>query len=140
MVRAFAHGSLDRSFMVDPLSYFSLPPVLHAWCIKGLWYVLSCLWDDAYKKTLLLIGKNNLFGGSYMSDDLLLCLTSYNRKSNVLSASLNKNSSFLPFLFRNTNKSTKVNEPLHFRQCNFVRLNLMEIACQLYDNYLSGEI
>ena len=28
---------------VDPLSYFSFHPVLH---------VLTCLWDDAYKRTL----------------------------------------------------------------------------------------
>ena len=25
----------DRSFMVDPLSYFSFQPVLHDWCNKG---------------------------------------------------------------------------------------------------------
>ena len=25
-------------------------PVLHDWCNKG--YVLLCLWDDAYKRTL----------------------------------------------------------------------------------------
>ena len=28
-------GSSDRSFMVDPLSYFSFQPVLHDWCNKG---------------------------------------------------------------------------------------------------------
>ena len=33
---------------VDPLSYFSFQPVLHDWP----WYVLSCLWDGAYKRTL----------------------------------------------------------------------------------------
>ena len=38
--------------MVDPLSYFLFQPVLHNWCNKRLWYVLSCLWDDAYKITL----------------------------------------------------------------------------------------
>ena len=27
-------GSLDWSFMVDPLSYFSFQPVLHDWCYK----------------------------------------------------------------------------------------------------------
>ena len=36
--------------MVDPLNYFSFQPVLHDWCNKGM-YVLSCLWDDAYKRT-----------------------------------------------------------------------------------------
>ena len=38
MVRAFAHGcdgSSDRSFMVDPLGYFSFQPVPHDWCNKG---------------------------------------------------------------------------------------------------------
>ena len=28
-------GSSDRSFMVDPLGYFSFQPVLHDWCNKG---------------------------------------------------------------------------------------------------------
>ena len=36
---------------VDPLSYFSFQPVIHDWC-KRPWYVLSCLWDGAYKRTL----------------------------------------------------------------------------------------
>ena len=36
---------------VDPLSYFSFEPVLHDWCNKGRG-MLSCLWDDAYKRTL----------------------------------------------------------------------------------------
>ena len=31
---------------VDPLSYFLFQPLLHDW------YILSCLWDDAYKRTL----------------------------------------------------------------------------------------
>ena len=26
---------LERSFMVDPLSYFSFQPVFHDWCSKG---------------------------------------------------------------------------------------------------------
>ena len=52
-------SEVDRSLMVrwvvgsilhgvDPLSYFSFQPVLHDWP----WYVLSCLWDGAYKRTL----------------------------------------------------------------------------------------
>ena len=54
-VRVFANGAMgpsDRSFMVDPLNYFSFQPVLHDWCKKRPWYVLSCLWDGAYKRTL----------------------------------------------------------------------------------------
>ena len=37
VVRAFAHGEMgsDRSFMVDPLNYFSFQPVLDDWCNKG---------------------------------------------------------------------------------------------------------
>ena len=38
------NSSVVRSFMVDPLSYF-------------LWYLLSFLWDDAYKKKLAASGK-----------------------------------------------------------------------------------
>ena len=37
----------DRSFMVEPLSYFSFQPVLHDWYNKD-----SGMWDDAYKRTL----------------------------------------------------------------------------------------
>ena len=44
-------GRSDRSFMVDPLSYFSVQPVLHDWCYKGCG-MLSCLWDNSYKRTL----------------------------------------------------------------------------------------
>ena len=29
------NGSSDRSLMMDPLSYFSLQPVLHDWYNKG---------------------------------------------------------------------------------------------------------
>ena len=33
--RCRTDGSLDQSFMVDPLSYFSFQPVLHDWCNNG---------------------------------------------------------------------------------------------------------
>ena len=44
--------------MVDPLSYFSFQPVLHDWCNKchGM---LSCLWDGAYKGTLVAISRTS---------------------------------------------------------------------------------
>ena len=42
---------LDRSLMVEPLSYFSFQPILHNW----LWYVLSCLLMVHIKDPLLLI-------------------------------------------------------------------------------------
>ena len=64
VVRAFAHGTMGRR--IDPSwwthwSYFSFQPVLHNWCTKRPWYVLSCLWDDAYKRT---VAANRLCGGS----------------------------------------------------------------------------
>ena len=34
-VRSWFDGSSDRSFMVNPLSYFSFQPVFHDWCNKG---------------------------------------------------------------------------------------------------------
>ena len=50
-VHSWCDGSSDQSFMVDPSSYFLFQPVLHDWCNKGC-VVLSCLWDNAYKRTL----------------------------------------------------------------------------------------
>ena len=49
MVRAFAHGAMGRR--VDPswggpIELFLVP------ASAPLWYVLSCLWDGAYKRTL----------------------------------------------------------------------------------------
>ena len=38
---SWCDGSSDRSFMVDPLSYFSFQPVLNDWCNKGCYiYVI----------------------------------------------------------------------------------------------------
>ena len=51
-VRSWCDGSSDRSLTVNQLRYFLFQPVLHHWCNKKLWYVLSCLWDGAYKRTL----------------------------------------------------------------------------------------
>ena len=34
-VRSWCDRCSDRSFLVDPLSYFSFQSVLHHWCIKG---------------------------------------------------------------------------------------------------------
>ena len=89
MVRVFAH----ILHVVNPLSYFSFQPVLHDWCNKGCGMV-------HIKEPLLLIGKSSLCGGSRfpfsLSEwSLTICLTPYNRKYNVLSASLNKKH-FLP--------------------------------------------
>ena len=49
MVRAFAHGAMCRRIdpsWSGPIELFIVPASAPAW------YVLSCLWDDAYKRTL----------------------------------------------------------------------------------------
>ena len=87
---------------VDPLSYFSFQPVLHDWCNKGRGMYYPVCGMMHIKEPLLLIGKSSLCGGSGFLLSLsewsfTLCLTPYNRKQNVLSASLNKIvPSFLP--------------------------------------------
>ena len=57
-IRTWCDGSLDQSFMVDPLSYFSFQPVLYNWCNKGhgIQSVVHI------KNTLLLIGKSSSCG------------------------------------------------------------------------------
>ena len=68
MVRAFAHGarwvvgSILRG--VNPLSYFSFPPVLHDWCNKGRGMCYPVCGMVHIKEPLLLIGKSSLCGGS----------------------------------------------------------------------------
>ena len=80
---------------VDPLSYFSFQPVLHDWCNKDRGMCHPVCGMVHIKEPLLLIGKSSLCGGSgfpfSLSEwSLTICLTPYNRKYNVLSASLNK--------------------------------------------------
>ena len=79
-IRSWCDGSSDRSFMVDPLSYFSFQPVLHDRCmcypVCGMMHI---------KEPLLLIGKSSLCGGSEFRLSLsewsfTICLTPYNRK------------------------------------------------------------
>ena len=85
--------------MVNPLSYFSFQPVLHDWYNKGRGMCYPVCGRMHIKEPLLLIGKSSLCGGSGFPLSRcgpLPCLTPYNRKLNVLSASLNKNISFLP--------------------------------------------
>ena len=69
---------LDRSFMVDPLGYFSFQPALHDWCnlVCGMVHI---------KEPLLLIGKSIPCGSSRFPLSLsewsfTICLTPYNRK------------------------------------------------------------
>ena len=57
-------GSSDRSFMVDPLSYFSFQPVFHDWCNKGHGICYPVCGMVHIKEPLLLIDKSSLCGGS----------------------------------------------------------------------------
>ena len=80
---------------VDPLSYFSFQPVLHDWCNKGRGMCYPVCGMMHIKEPLLLIGKSSPCGSSVFHLSLsewsfTICLTPYNRKWNVLSASLNK--------------------------------------------------
>ena len=56
--------SWDRSFMGDPLSYFSFQPVLHDWCNKGRGMCYPICGMVHIKEPLLLIVKSSLCGGS----------------------------------------------------------------------------
>ena len=90
---------------VDPLSYFSFQPVFHDWCNKGRGMCYPVCGMVHIKERLLLIGKSSPCGGSGFPLSLsewsfTICPTPYNRKINVLSASLNKTfPTFLPVVF-----------------------------------------
>ena len=85
--------------MVDPLNYLSFQPVLHNWCNIGCGMCYPVCGMMHIKEPLLPIGKSSLCGGSgfpfLLSEwSFTICPMPYNRKYNVLSASLNK--TFLP--------------------------------------------
>ena len=51
MVGAFTHGAMGRPIdpsWGEPIELFLIP----ANTTQRPWYVLSCLWDDAYNRTL----------------------------------------------------------------------------------------
>ena len=55
MVRAFAHGAMGR--WIDPswggsIELFFVPSSAPRLVLQRPWYVLSCLWDGAYKRIL----------------------------------------------------------------------------------------
>ena len=78
--------------MLDASSYFSFLPVLHDLC-----NVLSCLLDDAYKRTLAANRKEYSMWRQLVFS-LAICVVLY-RKFNVLSASLKITfSSFLHYI------------------------------------------
>ena len=64
MVRALVYGVMglsDRSFMVDPLHYFSFHPMLHNWCNKGHGMCYPVCGMMHIKEPLLLIGKRPMW-------------------------------------------------------------------------------
>ena len=84
-VRSWCDGSSDRSFMVDPLSYFLFQPVLHDWFNKGCGMYYPVCGMVHIKEPLLLIRKSSLCGGSRFHLSLsewsfTICVTPYNRK------------------------------------------------------------
>ena len=84
-VAPWCDGSSDRSFMVDPLSYFSFLPELHDWCNKGRGMSYPVCGMINIKEPLLLIGKSSPCGGSgfllLLSEwTITICPTPYNRK------------------------------------------------------------
>ena len=126
-VRSWCDGASDRSFMVNPLSYFSFQPVLHDWCNKG-----HGTYHPVYG--MMLIGKSSLCGSSGFSLPLsewsfTICLLPHNRKTNVLSVSLNKTfPSFLPSFLPKTENS-RDHTPFYYPICyNCLR----EIQIHLY--------
>ena len=54
VVRAFAHGAMGRQIVLHggPIELFLVPASAPPLVYQRLWYVLSCLWDGAYKRTL----------------------------------------------------------------------------------------
>ena len=77
-VHSWCDRSSDRSFMVNPLSYFSLQPVLHDWCNKGHGMCNSVCGLMHIKELLLLIGKSSPLLLSEWS--FTICPTPYNHK------------------------------------------------------------
>ena len=95
-VRSWCDWSSGRSFMVDPLSYFSFQPVLHDWCNKGRSMCYPICGMVHIKESLLLIGKSNLCSGcsgfslSLSEWFFTICPTSYNRKLKCAECVVNK--------------------------------------------------
>ena len=76
---------MDRSLIVDPLSYFTFQPMLHDWYNKGPGMYHSVCGMVHIKEPLLLIGKSIICGGSRFPFSLsewsfTICLMPYNRK------------------------------------------------------------
>ena len=55
VVRAFAHGAMGHRIDPSwggPIELFLVPASTQRLVKQRPWYVLSCLWDDVYKRTL----------------------------------------------------------------------------------------
>ena len=55
MVRAFPHGAMGRRIDPSwggPIELFLVPASAPRLVYQRPWYVLSCLWDDAYKRAI----------------------------------------------------------------------------------------
>ena len=120
---------------IDPsLSCFSYQPVLHDWCTKGHGMCYPVCGMMHIKEPLLLIGKSSPCGGSgfplLLSEwSFTICPTPYNRKYNMLSASLNKTfPSFLPYKFDGAPR-TLTWQSLDLVQCH-LELARASVACQ----------
>ena len=90
-VRSWCDGSLDRSVMVDQLSYNSAPANRSGQCSTAgvtkaeVCVILPFCWMMHIKEQLLLIGKSSSCGGKRFSLSLFkwsstIRLTPYNRK------------------------------------------------------------
>ena len=103
VVRAFAHGAMRRRIDPSwggPIKLF-LVPASGDWCNKGCGMCYPVSGMVHIKEPLLLIGNSSGFPLSLSEWYFTICPTPYNRKENVLSASLNKTfSSFLPSMSR----------------------------------------
>ena len=56
VVRAFAHGAMGRRIDPSwggPIELFLVPASAPRLVLQRPWYVLSCLWGGAYKRTLV---------------------------------------------------------------------------------------
>ena len=61
---SWCNGSLDQSFMVDPLSYFSFQTELSNWCNRGCGMCYPLCGAMHIKDPLLLIRKSSPCSGS----------------------------------------------------------------------------
>ena len=65
MVRAFAHGAVGRRIdpsWAGPIELFLVPASAPRLVQQRPWYVLSCLWDGAYKRTLATVIWRQTYG------------------------------------------------------------------------------